>query len=131
LIANPNDFTLTNNYTYAAAQLNLLEDAEKEFSRIDEKTLSTRNKIVWLATSGLMKYRAGQSVEGRTLYMESINLAKNDPDPKLGCLALINLALEEIRIDSDGAETCRKAAVEKVGQLPFADLKPLSARLKQ
>lgn len=129
LIANPNDFTLINNYAFAAAQANYLDEAKREFSKIDQTTLPEKNKIVWLATSGLIKYREGLQKEGHQLYIQSIELAKNDP--KLACMALFNFALEEIRINSNESEEYRKKAIESISLSPFADLKFLIKRLKK
>jgi tetratricopeptide (TPR) repeat protein len=129
LIANPNDFTLINNYAFAAVQANHLDKAKREFYRIDQTTLSTKNKIVWLATSGLIKYREGLPKEGNQLYIQSIELAKNES--KLACMALFNFALEEIRINSNESEEYRKKAIESISLSPFADLKLLIKRLEK
>ncbi len=123
LIANPNDFTLINNYSYAAAQAGWLEKAKMKFSRIDESSLTKRERIVWLATSGLIKYREGQSEKGRQLYLRSLALAETEADSKLYCLALVNFALEELRIKSSDSETYRKQALDKVEHSPFFDLR--------
>lgn len=131
LIANPNDFTLINNYTYAAAHTDELKDAKKEFSRIDQESLSKENRIVWLATSGLIKYREGQPEDGRKLYNRAIELAKSESNHKLTSLALVNLAIEELRIKSSDSEKYRNQAIDKIQNSPFAELRPFIARLKK
>lgn len=131
LIANPNDFTLINNYTFAAAHTDEFEEAKKEFTRVDQDKLSKEDRIVWLATSGLIKYREGQYEDGRQLYHRSLELAKSESENKLYCQALINFALEEIRIKSSDSEKYRKQALDNIQHLPFTDLRPLIARLKK
>jgi tetratricopeptide (TPR) repeat protein len=129
LIANPNDFTLINNYAFAAVKADHLDEAKREFSRIDQTSLSMKDKIVWLATSGLIKYRERLPEEGHQLYMQSIELAKNEP--KLACMALFNFTLEEIRINSSESEEYRKKTIESISLSPFADLKFLIKRLEK
>jgi len=131
LIANPNDFTLINNYTFAAAHTDEFEEAKKEFTRLDQDKLSKRDRIAWLATSGLIKYRERQYEDGRQLYQRSLELAKSESEDKLYCQALINFTLEEIRIKSSDSEKYRKQALDNIQHLPFTDLKPLIAILKK
>jgi Flp pilus assembly protein TadD len=131
LIANPDDFTLINNYAYAATLANDLKNAKNKFSKIDQATLDKRNKIVWLATSGLINYREELPEQGRQLYLQSMELAKAEGEAKLACMALANFAAEEIRINSNESEQIRKQALDTIEQSPFADLKPLLNRLKK
>ena len=61
-----------NNLAFSLAKLGRADAARAAFDRIDPKQLNDHQKVTWLATSGLIKYREGRSDEGRRLYREAM-----------------------------------------------------------
>lgn len=127
LIANPNDFTLINNVSFALAQLNQGEEARKVFVRIVPSTLTPEKRVVWLATRGLLAYRAGKPQEGKSSYLEAIAETERGQDVRRRALALSFLALEELRLSTPEAEAYRRRALS-LTSLPL-DLQPLIRRV--
>jgi tetratricopeptide (TPR) repeat protein len=95
LVSNPDHPMLLNNLTFALANMGKLDDAEREFAKIDIESGDPQMRIVLSATLGLLSMRRGRLDEGRLLYrqaMEGARLAKNR---KYRALASIHLAREE------------------------------------
>ena len=79
LMANPSDFSLLNNLTFALANLGELEEAEKTLSKASKLRLSPLQQAVLCATNGLLEFRNGNVARGRDLYLDAQSIAKNIP----------------------------------------------------
>jgi tetratricopeptide (TPR) repeat protein len=103
LMANPNDKTLLNNLAFALARLDRTTEARQFLRRIDPAGLSQVERIAWLATSGLLRYREGAPLEGETLYRDAISLADKTNNAERGALAQMYFALEQRRLGQSGS----------------------------
>jgi tetratricopeptide (TPR) repeat protein len=112
LLANPRDFGLLNNHAYAAALSGDLAGAQSSFGRIDPARLERPQRVVWLATSGLLKFRTGAPEEGRRLYAEAVTLARELGNQDQLALAHLNLARELAREHDPAATQARRQALE-------------------
>lgn len=99
LESNPNNRQIINNLAYSLALANQIDDAEKEISKIDFEGLpEDANKACMIATYGLIKFRKGDPVSGRTYYEKSLKIAKKLGNKHLQWVALINLVREELKL---------------------------------
>jgi tetratricopeptide (TPR) repeat protein len=130
LVANPYNFTLLNNYSVAAAQMGQVDIAIREFGKIDTGNLSALERVVWLATSGLLCFEGGNTIEGRRRYIEAIRNAAKFPDPRYRAIALLYFAMEELRAASPEAENRRREALDAASTIPSLEIQPLIARLR-
>ena len=98
LISHPNDPSLINNIMYTLSLSNNTNEAEILFNKIKNSKLDKLNStnICLTATKGLLNYRKGNIAEGRRLYIEAMDLAKELGNDELTNLALVNFAREEI-----------------------------------
>jgi tetratricopeptide (TPR) repeat protein len=129
LRSNPEDLILLNNLAFALAQNGQFEKAEDVIKTIDLPNVDASNRVVLLATQGLIAFRASRPDHGRTLYAEAIHSARAFKDWR-GPAARIHLALEELRIGSAHAEQLRTNALEEAAALDEPWGRPLIARLK-
>ncbi|MEN1928448.1 hypothetical protein WCE37_05515 [Luteimonas sp. MJ250] len=65
---NPDSDSLRNNYVVALAMSGDLARAEGEFIKMSGSKADPREHAVWMATSGLLKYRRNEVEHGRALY---------------------------------------------------------------
>jgi tetratricopeptide (TPR) repeat protein len=103
LRANPGDATLLNNIAYCQIMLGDIESALEHISKVRDGQLSTEESIVTRATKGLIEYRSGRVEAGRALYLEAIKAAQTAGDANREALARTNFAIEEARVNSQGA----------------------------
>lgn len=98
LEANPNEPAFLNNlaYTYALdGKLVQANEIIRRFNKIPD--IDERTRICVTATRGLIAYREKKIEEGRCLYLEAINAAKNIPeDPTYNWNAILNFIREDI-----------------------------------
>lgn len=99
----PNDFLLLNNLTFSYLKQNDMVEAEKTYKKLmvafnNDNSIS--NKIVFLATTGLLNYKLNRSQIGRDFYEEAIKLAKQTKYKNAEVLCKIYLATEELLLDS-------------------------------
>jgi len=116
LLSNPGDVCLYNNLAFALAQQGNVMRAAKELSRIDRTSVSAAQLIYVLATAGLIEFRSGRIEAGRALYRESFDVAR-DFNLERGKLALVYLALEELRSGLPSAEESRRKALDAASGL--------------
>jgi hypothetical protein len=101
LISNPHDALLLNNIAYSYALLDRPDEAMLYLNKIELNNLpDVSHKICAKATRGLIMYRKGEYLEGRRLYLEAIEEAKINKLEHYNWLAIINMANEEIKINS-------------------------------
>jgi hypothetical protein len=116
LLSSPDDFELCKLYAFSLARQGNVRGAARAFSGIDETRLSERQRIVWLATRGLIAFRNGDMVLGRSLYEAAISLGHRTKDD-CESVARLYYAMEELRVASPNAETLRKEALDKAAML--------------
>lgn len=103
LIPNPGDLTLQNNLVVSLASQGRVNEARKEFDRIDFKNASDAEEIALTATEGLLAFRGGHIEEGRKLYKNAIKQASEKKDRMSEALAAVHLMKEEIFIAPEAA----------------------------
>lgn len=132
LRANPENFTLANNFAYAAARVGKVAEAEKVLSRIEPSQLSDRQRVVYSATSGLVAFRKGMANDGRRLYRDAIASDAARKDPTILASALLNFAMEESVLDvRKDALRLAEEALSKVASGRFVTLMPLAQALSE
>jgi tetratricopeptide (TPR) repeat protein len=94
--ANPHDYSLLNNLSFALASAGNLDEARKAYSEIDRSKLDDESVVFWLATGGLLRFREGFSDEGRALYLQAIDKAGSPSTSGRSVAAAIYLAREEL-----------------------------------
>lgn len=132
IISSPNSFTLRNNLAYSYASMNKVKEATEEINKIKEKNLTDTDKVVALATLGLINYRKGNTLDGYDLYTKAINKFRQLGDSNLLLIAEIYHLREKINanIDIDRSEirkVLRKAKKSGIkGHAVLAMFKKLS-----
>jgi tetratricopeptide (TPR) repeat protein len=96
LQADPENRPLLNNLAYALACSDRLEEAAATFQKINTTFGSDSERVVWLATGGLLAFRSKQFAEGRRLYDEAIELARVSRLSYQRAMATALLAREEV-----------------------------------
>lgn len=131
LVANPNNFTLLNNYIFSLAQINNIKEAEIAQDHLDDNSLSEKERLVWMATSGLVLYRKGEPERGKKLYMDALHKAEKVMNKYEYAIAYLWFALEELRLNTPESEKIRSKAIEVSRNIAFVDLVPLLKRVKK
>lgn len=133
LIASPDNFTLLNNYAFAAVNAGEIENAKKYFRRIKYLKLNKKEQIIWHATHGLLFFREGDFVNGRFEYRRAIEKALRSGDDRLEARANLYFALEELRASTPEAENYRNEALSISARLinQYPDIKLLRERLSK
>jgi Flp pilus assembly protein TadD len=129
LLSNPDDFSLQNLLAFSFARQGDVTEAAKVFRRVDESHLTLQQRVVWMATWGLIAFRDNNPNVGRRLYMEAINLGKRLQDVREP-LARVYYAFEEIRIGAQNAEAIRNEALEGASVFTEPSLRFVVERLK-
>lgn len=112
LVCNPDDFMLHNNLAFAYAQRGACGEATKALAAIDRRSATLEQRVVLTATTGLIAYRAGDSLLGKSLYRQAIaDASQSRHRDILQVSATAYLALEELRCGSCEAETFRQEAL--------------------
>ena len=114
LEANPNDFTLLNNLVFSLINRGDLDRAQLRLKKIEARELSSRQKAVLKATTGLLEYRRGNIEGGRRLYLDARTIAQQYKGTSLLALATMFHAIEEVSI---GAEGCDELKADAMGLL--------------
>lgn len=129
--ANPGEFVVVNNLAYAKSLMNQGDEAVALLETVDFNSLSTKQHIYYLATSGLIKYRMGQPVEGQALYQQAIKAAEKAGLKNEAALAALHLAREEKRLGSEGAAAFIEKAKSLWGRIEPDKLKAARVLLNQ
>ena len=131
LICNPEDFTLYNNCAFALAQLGQPEEAAEVLqNNVIFRDLPPRDQVVFLATTGMIFFRASDTENGRKFYMMAVDLAKKNQE-SAEHIALAYFALEERRIGGDMAEVLVKQTIASAEKSADPVLKHLAERLRK
>ena len=98
LRANPNDFDLLNNLVVGLVRSGSLDKAKEIHAKIKSLSLSVNERVVWLATSGLLEYHKKNTEAARALYLEALETAP--PNSKLKTLAALYFALYTVQYEN-------------------------------
>jgi tetratricopeptide (TPR) repeat protein len=124
MIANPHDWTLKNNRVFSLASLDRVVEAEEILKILSSEDGNAQRHGVWLATSGLVKFRSGDIEGGRTYYDQAIAHFRDAGMKNARALAAYFKAREELRAQAtSGAIAAREAhRLLKDSTLPEQDL---------
>lgn len=98
LQSSPSNWMLKNNLVVSLAEQDKIASAELEFGAIPIPDKKAVEFPTWLATNGLLKYRSGDLVGGRSFYAKSYDLLKERKDTPLQVVAAIYQSTEEARL---------------------------------
>jgi Tfp pilus assembly protein PilF len=131
LRANPLNTTLLNNLAFVLASNDKPTYAELELERIDRTSLSAEDQIVVTATEGLINFRKGNVIEGRSLYKRAIEIANEHKKLNLSLRAFIFLAREEVNAGTDeGKHALANAEALARDTSPSEDLRIVMKKLQ-
>lgn len=111
-LANPRSTGILNNLAVAQALDGTLDEAEETFAQIDFGGLRDADRVVCLATQGLLSYRRGDLGSGFHWYVEATQLAAKLKDETKRAMAAANEAIEASRA-GDAAAPHRAARAAK------------------
>ena len=129
LKANGADFGLLNDLVFGLANLGRMEEAKQEFERINSGELSDLERVVWMATSGLLQFRSGRPEIGEQLYIEAIEKAGATTIKQLRPMACVFFALEKRRAGLPVNEWILRTISKHLQTDPDHVFKLLAARL--
>ncbi len=130
LLSNWDDFSLRNSLAFSLAQNDDASRAAAVYKSVDLGSLTDQERIVWLATSGLIEFRSGRHEEGRNLYKLAMELGRQTRDVR-EIIALLYYAFEELRVEGPNAEEIRNRALESAKSLNIATYVQVIDRLKK
>lgn len=115
LHANSQSFEINNNLAFAHAKKYEIEKANYYLDRMSVLLPNDVHRIILLATSGLVRIRSGNLVEGKKMYADSIELATNLKQPILKELAIYNY-LKEVWLASGEIDNVYISQLDKKSQ---------------
>jgi tetratricopeptide (TPR) repeat protein len=116
LRANPGEFLLSNNLAFCLLKLDRVQEAGDTLQPVSTDNLDADQRATYMATLGLLYFRAGDADRGRRLYLQAIERSRGQNHR---ALAKINLAVEEYRVGNfDEAE---KLIDEVLASVPIED----------
>ena len=108
LSADPHSRALRNNLAVALAFQDRVAEAEGIFSQIKYMTGDGCPEFVYMATSGLLRFRKGDAIGGREFYLRS----ESEAPRNMKAAVAIHRALEERRLGTDVAQESLARAKE-------------------
>jgi hypothetical protein len=130
LKATPTDFTLLNNLTFAYLKNGNAKDAQQTLSKINAESLDDQQRVVYLATKGLLLYKIGQPDAGEILYKEASSLAGRTKNKKLQLLADFHHLSVQIELQNDERQILKlDRLVKELEPLDVVYLKDLVTNL--
>lgn len=130
LDSNPGDAVVRNNYAYALASLGQLESAAQQLLAMRPLIREPRLQVPYLATSGLVAYRAGRVEEGRSLYRNAIAVARAEPDFKQAlAMVWLHFAHEESRAGGSERDDILRQARNNARGMQGPDVRALLERV--
>jgi tetratricopeptide (TPR) repeat protein len=130
LDVNPHDLTLRNNLVFSLASQNLVDEAQSELFLVDLSKADEEDRVLLLATQGLIAYRRGDLRAGRQLYAQAIHLAKGSSGARMKAMALLNMAREEVRQNSAESNKLLSEALATARPLRYPEVREVAARLE-
>jgi len=132
LTSNPNDALLMNNLAYSLACMGKIPEAEQTLGRMsfksdDSEALSLA--IIKTATAGLIEYRKGNLVAGRTQYLKALETARNGKQLLLANRVIMFFATQEVRAGTPLSDAIVQLAIENAYRAADPLLKLMGTRL--
>jgi len=121
LRSNPDDPMLVNNLAVCLMEIGDLAAAETYLSRLSVEGRSGVMEATYKATYGMLEFRKGNIEEGRRLYQEAIEKAKNSSDKGTAARAAFHLAFEELVAHTTHVDEAIKRLKEFEGQDDFVE----------
>lgn len=115
-VANESDWMLLNNLAFSYASADQLQQAQKVFEKLSPETGDPFRHGTWLATSGLLAFRANQYDDGRALYVAAVEEFVQNNLRDSEALARMFLAREELNAGTAFAEVALNGAREAVNR---------------
>lgn len=113
---NPDSWSLRNNLVVALAVNGDSVRAHSEFQKLTEPGAGTHDHAVWMATEGLLSYRAGNIERARSLYLAAREAFEKANDRMSQLTLAVYQSIEEAYI-GNGAEAERlvRGVLKKLG----------------
>lgn len=121
LIANPDDPYLLNNSAFARACLDDVGGAQEQLKKLESLILDAEHRPMFLATSGLVAYRSGHRLVGRSLYTQAAEAAIEGRQYRDAVWALLLAAREEDRLEPGAGRQLRGEAARHLESLSRLD----------
>lgn len=121
LRSNPADPQLLNNFAVCLLELGELANAEAALSRIKPEDRGEKIGPTLKATFGMLAFRKGNPEEGRALYIEAIEEAKNSGSKATAARAAFHLVFEDLIAHSPHVEDSIRRLKEFEGQKDFIE----------
>ena len=137
LVANGNDTVLLNNLAIAMAMQGRLGEARSTLAKAEKKLAGSpfEDKVVLMATSGLIDYRTGNIELGREKYLDAIKIASESGHVDDARRAALYLVLEELEARTLASRSLSSIIVRKVekagGSEGWPERSALLNRIKQ
>lgn len=112
LKSTPGEFTLMNNLSFSYLKKNMVKEAQYVINKISFESLSDQEKIVFLATKGLLMYKLNLIEEGEELYKSAMQLATKTKNHKYKLLAEFHHV--SIRLEAEGFPAEKISLVDKL-----------------
>lgn len=131
--SNPDDSLLLNNLAFANACIGNLASAENYLERASAVCTQDRQKIVLMATRGLIEHRNGHHQQGKLFYQTAISIAESRGDHEVAKTAKVFSLLEESRVQvgGDRNQSLREADVICQGLVDESARKILAERVSR
>jgi tetratricopeptide (TPR) repeat protein len=131
LLSNPNDITLLNNLAFALAMNGDAKQAQEILNKVDIESVPEIDRVVLIATQGLIHYRSERIREGRESYLRAVEIAAENGDRIHHAIAMLYLANEEVRAKTpDCTETLEVALKVAQQASEYPTLKVFINRMK-
>lgn len=114
LVVEPRDAMLLNNLVVCLANMGHLVEARSVFARISPEVAKADSEATYLATEGLLAYRAREFEAGRLLYERAVRAAGTQRER---VWALLYFAREESRVDRETAGVIHRLGCEALERL--------------
>ena len=137
LIANRNDTVLLNNLAIALAMQGKLEESKSTLANAEKKIAGSpfEDKVILMATSGLVAYRSGNVDRGRNQYLKVMKMTSENGRRDETRRAALYMALEELEARTAESKPFSTSILEKVEKAGTSDGWPereaLLRRVKQ
>jgi tetratricopeptide (TPR) repeat protein len=131
LIANPDHSMLLNNLAFAQACQGKLQNAKAAISKIVLSSVPIVSRAAVLATKGLILFREGDLEGGRNGYKAAMDFADEHKLSSVKTMAMIFLAREEWRANSNYAQEAVRAAEAAATGEKFANVLIAADRLSK
>jgi tetratricopeptide (TPR) repeat protein len=132
IIPNPTNAIILNNLAFALANLNEVKKARTYVDRASSCTDSEEDKVVVMATRGLIAFREKRYKEGMRLYLEAINrsAASNSVDERIPTVASLYLAREMVMARLEDADLVARNALNAARRSSSAHVRELAKTLE-